>query len=258
MANIKPKRIRPKSKADRARLCEINTRLNRSRLPDHERAALEAERDRLSPIKGPARPKYGVSSDDLVPESAVWNQAEGCFVYTVKYDEGGTGDFYFCPEPPRPAAVPASAVWLSEGSCPEWEWTAEDGHTYFMSEGDAAPTQVIEDTPPQTEHALPAATPGVPTYAWVRISETAAPPKSASDAQRIEKECERRLPESATQPKQKTPEELRADELIEKYRRSRAAFPHLFPSTPPAAPRPVDCANLPWSWEEMKAMGLDK
>jgi hypothetical protein len=53
LPNPKPKRERPRSKADRQRLAEVNTRLNRGRLTDVERAELEAERDVLAPIKVP-------------------------------------------------------------------------------------------------------------------------------------------------------------------------------------------------------------
>jgi len=50
LANSKPKRQRPKTKLDRARLCQINTLLNNSRTPDAQRAELEAERDLLAPV----------------------------------------------------------------------------------------------------------------------------------------------------------------------------------------------------------------
>jgi hypothetical protein len=56
LANSKPKRQRPKTKLDRARLCQINTLLNNSRTPDAQRAELEDERDRLSPVIELTRP----------------------------------------------------------------------------------------------------------------------------------------------------------------------------------------------------------
>jgi hypothetical protein len=51
MPNQKPKRERPRTKAERARFAQINTRLNRTKLTDEERAVLEAERDRLAPVR---------------------------------------------------------------------------------------------------------------------------------------------------------------------------------------------------------------
>jgi hypothetical protein len=76
--NISPKRHRPKSGVDRERLTEINRLLNRTRLPDAERAVLQAEKDRLSPIDGPAAP-----IDDPVPLDVVPTPAEGCFQQAV-------------------------------------------------------------------------------------------------------------------------------------------------------------------------------
>jgi hypothetical protein len=52
LPNQKPKRERPKTKQDRARFAQINTRLNRTKLTEAERAELEAERDRLAPVRG--------------------------------------------------------------------------------------------------------------------------------------------------------------------------------------------------------------
>lgn len=53
MANSKPRRQRPTSRLDRARLCEVNRLLNSRGLTDERRAELEAERDRLSPVLQP-------------------------------------------------------------------------------------------------------------------------------------------------------------------------------------------------------------
>ena len=50
MANTKPRRKRPGTKQDRARLCQINTRLNDPETPADIHAELEAERDRLAPV----------------------------------------------------------------------------------------------------------------------------------------------------------------------------------------------------------------
>jgi hypothetical protein len=62
MANSKPKRERPKSKAGRRRVAEINTELNRGKPSPDRRTALEAERDRLSPIVEAPLPKKESSS----------------------------------------------------------------------------------------------------------------------------------------------------------------------------------------------------
>ena len=53
MANTKPRRERPKSKADRRKLVEINTLLNRANLTPEDRAKLEAMREELAPQKVP-------------------------------------------------------------------------------------------------------------------------------------------------------------------------------------------------------------
>src|ERR1700734_3694973 len=74
--NISPKRHRPKSGVDRERLTEINRHLNRRRLPDAERAALQGKKDRLSPSGGPGPASH---IDDPVPLDVVRNSAEGSF-----------------------------------------------------------------------------------------------------------------------------------------------------------------------------------
>jgi len=71
--NTKPKRERPRSTADRRRLAEVNTRLNRARLTDEERTELEAERDVLAPIKVPFVKREPIGSD---PQSTAAHSAE--------------------------------------------------------------------------------------------------------------------------------------------------------------------------------------
>lgn len=64
MPNSKPKRRRPQSRKDRARLCEVNRLLNKRNLAADERTNLEAERDELSPVVEPA---VGSCSDTGTP-----------------------------------------------------------------------------------------------------------------------------------------------------------------------------------------------
>jgi len=70
-------RERPKTKADRARLCEINTRLNEPETAADVRAELEAERDRLAPVIPFPVGSLSVNEDSAKPTRAdldAWQQ----------------------------------------------------------------------------------------------------------------------------------------------------------------------------------------